>query len=221
MATVKRATLIGATGLIGSHLLSLLQDDDSFSTIRLLVRRPFQNHHPKTEVKLIDFEDAESFKLGIEQSEVVFCTIGTTQQKTNGDKEAYRKVDYDIAVKAAKYCKETGCENFVLVSSVGANAQSKNFYLRLKGEIEEAVSAIGLSSVSFFRPSMLLGNRKEKRSIEKIGQKAMQLFSIALPAKYRPIPAQEVAAAMVWAAKNQWGGLHIYEYKEIKSASKK
>jgi uncharacterized protein YbjT (DUF2867 family) len=161
--SAKTATIIGSTGLIGSYLLKHLKKHDSFSTIRLLVRRPVQNDHPKVQVKLIDFNDHESFKLGIDGSDVVFCAIGTTQAKVKGDKEAYRKVDYDIPVKAARFCKETGCSQFLLVSSIGADSKSKNFYLQLKGEVEDAIKQISLESVSIFRPSLLLGNRKETR----------------------------------------------------------
>jgi uncharacterized protein YbjT (DUF2867 family) len=217
--SVKIATIIGATGLIGNHLLQLIQKDGYFTTVRVLVRRPFSHTNFKTEVKLIDFTDHESFKLGIDGSHTVFCAIGTTQQKVNGDKTAYRKIDYDIAVKAARFCKETGCHNFLLVSSVGANAESNNFYLKLKGEIENAIKAIGLRCAAVFRPSILLGERKEKRAGEKIGQVAMQAFSFALIGKlnkYKPIQAQEVAVAMVDAAKRERPGFFVYEYKEMK-----
>ena len=140
-----KATVIGATGLIGGYLLELLLKDDHFDSVRVLVRRPFQPDHPKLEKKLVDFTDAESFRLALEGSDVVFCSIGTTQKKVKGDKEAYRKIDYDITVNAARFCKLNGCETFVFVSSVGASSKSKNFYLKLKGEIEDAVKAIGLS----------------------------------------------------------------------------
>jgi uncharacterized protein YbjT (DUF2867 family) len=220
MATTKTATLIGATGLIGSHLLSLLQQDNDYHTIRLLVRRPFPINHPKVEVKLINFEDEESFKLGIYGSGVVFCAIGTTQQKVKGDKTAYRKVDYDIPVKASRFCKETGCEQLVLVSSVGASTKASNFYLQLKGEVEEAVKAQSLESVSIFRPSLLLGERSEKRTGEKIAQAIMPVFSFALGgpwSKYKPIQALDVAKAMMQAVKQKNQGFAIYEYKQMRS----
>ncbi len=218
--SVRIATIIGATGLIGNHLLKLLQKDGHFTTIRLLVRRPFSETNFKTEVKLIDFEDAESFKLGIDGSHTVFCAVGTTQQKVGGDKKAYRKVDFDIAVNAARFCKETGCNQFLLVSAVGANKKSGNFYLRLKGETEEAVEAKNLPSLSVFRPSVLLGNRKEVRTAEKWVQSASQTFSFLLPSKYKPISAKEVALSMLQAAKKEVPGFTIYEYKQMKEALK-
>ena len=211
----RTATIIGATGLIGGYLLQQLMQNENFDTIRLLVRRPFKNEHSKVEVKLVDFNDHESFKLGIDGSDVVFCAVGTTQKKTKGDKEAYLRIDHDIPVNAAGFCKETGCNNFLIVSSVGADAKSNNFYLQLKGEVEDEIKKMNLESVSVFRPSILLGDRKESRPVERIGQIAMQTFSFILInnlRKYKPIKAQEVAAAMIYAAKQQKSGFSIYEY---------
>lgn len=221
--SAKTATIIGVTGLIGSKLLPLLVRDPSYQRVRLLVRRPYKINHSKVEVKLIDFSDHESFKLGIDGSNTVFCAIGTTQQKVKGNQAAYRKVDYDIAVNAARYCKETRCNNFVLVSSVGANAESNNFYLKLKGEIEEGVKRYSLESVSIFRPSVLLGNRNESRPGERIAQIGMTLFSFAFigsSGKYKPVPAPDVAAAMLLAAKKEAKGVALYEYNEIKSLAR-
>jgi uncharacterized protein YbjT (DUF2867 family) len=211
-----RATLIGATGLIGSHLLELLLHDDYFDTVRILVRRPFELIHPKLEKKLVDFSDKESFRLALEDSDVIFCAIGTTQKKVKGNKEAYRKVDYDISVNAAQLGKLCGCETFVLVSSVGANPKSNNFYLKLKGEIEEAVKAVGLKKVNIMQPSLLLGKRKESRFGEMIAQWIMPVASIFIPSKYKPVKAITVAKAMIQLVKEKQQGLFIAAYKEIK-----
>jgi uncharacterized protein YbjT (DUF2867 family) len=213
------ATIIGATGLIGSYLVKILGKDEYFSTTRLLTRRPIDIQNEHVEVKLIDFNDVESFKLGIDGSDVVFCAIGTTKEKVEGDKEAYRKVDYDIPVKAAQFCKETGCKNFVLVSSVGADSSSSNFYLQLKGEVEDAIQQMNIESVTIVRPSILLGDRKELRPAETVGKIAMSVLSFALigkASKLKPIHAEDVAQAMVNAAKNKIPGFSIYEYKQIK-----
>ncbi len=211
------ATLIGATGLIGNYLLEELLKDDFYHTVRILIRRPLEITHPRLEKKLVDFSDAESFRLALEGSDVVFCAIGTTQKKVNGDKEAYRKVDYDIPVNAARFCKMTGCEKFVLVSSVGANSKSNNFYLHLKGEVEDAVTAVGLKSVHIMRPSVLLGDRKEFRLGEKISKGIMSAFSLLIPARYKPIHGRQVALAMLAAAKRRNEGIHTYHYTEIKT----
>jgi len=214
------ATLIGVTGLIGNCLLEELIKDDFYHTVRVLIRRPLECTHPKLEKKLVDFADAESFRLALEGSDMVFCSVGTTQKKVKGDKTAYRKVDYDIPVHAARFCKRSGCETFILVSSVGANSKSNNFYLKLKGEVEDAVKETGLKSVHIMRPSVLLGDRKEFRLGEKIGQAVMKAISFLIPSKYKPVHAGDVAKAMVLAARSGKQGNICYEYKAIKELVK-
>jgi len=212
----KTAVLIGATGLIGNYLLNELLNDPFYDTVKILIRRPLDMSHSKLEKKLVDFNDSDSLLVALSNSDAVFCTIGTTQRKVKGDKEAYRKVDFDIPVKTARLSKMTGCENFVLVSSVGANSKSRNFYLRLKGEVEDAIKETGLKSVHIMRPSMLLGDRKEFRLGEKIGKVMMSALSFMMPSKYKPIHAREVAKAMLAVSKHKVEGFFIYHYKEIK-----
>jgi uncharacterized protein YbjT (DUF2867 family) len=214
----KTATLIGATGLIGGELLNLLLSDEYFGTVKALIRRPFNKEHPKLEKKMVDFSDNDSILVALGNSDVIFCAVGTTQKKVKGDKEAYRKVDYDIPVHAARFCKMVGCKTFVLVSSVGANSKSNNFYLKLKGEVEDAVRDLGIEGTHIMRPSMLLGNRQEFRLGEKIGSPLMKVFSLFLPSKYKPIQAKDVAKAMLAAVKENKKGYFVYEYKEIKSS---
>ncbi len=214
------ATLIGATGLIGGYLLEELLKDGHFDTVRILVRRPFEKEHPKLEKKIVDFSDPESFRLALEGSGVVFCAVGTTQKNVKGDKAAYRKVDHDIPVNAARLCKLTGCSTLVVVSSAGASSSSINFYARLKGEMETAVKAEGLRTTHIMRPSMLLGERKEYRLGEKIGKALMTAFSFLIPAKYKAIHAKKVAEAMIAAAKKNEEGFFIHENKEMRSPGK-
>lgn len=211
----KTATLIGATGLIGGHLLNLLQNDIDFQRVRILVRRPLAIQHPKIEIIVLDFADENAFRAAIKGSEMVFCSIGTTQKKVQGDKTAYRKVDFDIPTLAARLCAEEGCAQFLLVSSVGADSKSGNFYLQLKGEVEDAVRAAGVASVGIFRPSMLLGQRQEFRLGERLGQMAMSLLSFLIPSHYKAIEAVAVAKAMLATAKNKKQGFTIYHYKEM------
>ena len=213
------ATIIGATGLIGSYLLNELLNDPFYDTVKILIRKPLDITHPKLEKIIVYFNDSDSLLVAIDNSDIVFCAIGTTQRKVKGDKEAYRKVDYDIPVKAARFCKMTDCSTFVLVSSVGANSKSNSFYLKLKGEVEDAVKAIGLRSVHIMRPSMLLGDRKEFRSGEKIGKVLMTALSFLLPSKYKPIHGMKVAKAMLNAAKENKDGFCVYENTEIKKLS--
>ena len=209
------ATIVGSTGLIGNYLLEQLLQDEYFDTVRILIRRSLELTHPKLEKKLVDFTDTESLRLGLEGSDVIFCTIGTTQKKVKGDKEAYRKIDYDIPVKLATLGKLTGCEIFVLVSSVGADSKSNNFYLKLKGEVEDAIKKIGIKSVHIMQPSILLGDRKEFRLGEKIGKGFMSALSFLVPSKYKAIQSRDVAKAMLNASKKSKTGFFIYDYREI------
>ena len=214
------ATLIGASGLIGSHLLQLLLKDNIYSTVKIIVRRPLLMRDPKLEEIVIDFEDKKALEQAIAGSAVVFCAVGTTQKKVKGDKNAYRKVDFDIPVNSAKAAAKFGVYSFVLVSSVGANAaNNNNFYLKLKGVVEEGVSKESIPQLHIMRPSMLLGERKEQRLGETIAKYIMPLFSIFLVGKwkkYRAIKGEDVAKAMLQASKSPVKGIHIYEYAEIK-----
>ena len=105
----KIATIIGSTGMIGNYLLEVLLEDNYFDIVRVVVRRPYKKINPKMEVKLVDFHDAESFKLALEGSDTIFCCIGTTQKNVKGDNDLYRKIDFDIPLKAARFGKEIGC----------------------------------------------------------------------------------------------------------------
>jgi uncharacterized protein YbjT (DUF2867 family) len=147
--------------------------------------------------------------------DAVFCAIGTTNKKVKGDKDAYRKVDYDIPVNAARYCAMLGCRVFVLVSSVGANSQSKNFYLRLKGEVEDKMKESGLETVHIMQPSLLLGDRKEARSGEKIGKLVMGSLSFLIPSRYKPVHGKTVAKAMLSASRQRKPGFFVYAYREM------
>jgi len=214
------ATLAGATGLIGSYLVEELLNDPYFDTVRILIRRPIDITHPKLEKKIIDFNDSDSLLVALSNSDVVFCSIGTTQKKVKGDKDAYRKIDFDIPVKLARFCKMTSCEKFILVSSIGANSKSNRFYLRLKGEVEDAIKELGLRSLHIIRPSLLLGDRKEFRLGEDFGKVFMIAFSFLVPSKYKAIQAKDVANAMAAIAKKNDEGAFAYEYKEIKELSR-
>lgn len=214
----KTVGVIGGTGLIGANVVALLKEEPDIETIRLIVRRPVSDTNEKIEMKLVNFEDYESLKLAIDGCEVLFCTVGTTQKKVQGDKVAYRKADYDIPVNAARACLETGVSRYLLISSVGASAASNNFYLQLKGEVEEAVQKFPIPSISVFRPSMLLGHRKEFRLGERIGQAGMKIMAPLLGGrwrKYKPVEATEVARAMVQASKNNKVGTTVYEFSDM------
>lgn len=218
----KIATIIGATGMIGNYLLKAILQDNYFDIARVVVRRPLEKFNPKMEVKLVDFNDAESFKLALEGSDTIFCCVGTTQKNVKGDKELYRKIDFNIPLKAARFGKEIGCEKFIIITSVGADSNSRTFYLKLKGELENAIASVGLSSVHIMQPSMLLGERKEHRAAEGLLQGSMKRISglfVGNMKKYKAIHGSTVASAMLNAAKKNDKGFYRYTYEGIKRLS--
>lgn len=218
----KTATIIGATGMIGTYLQEGMIGDSYFETIRLMVRRPIVKPHEKIEIKLVDFDDAESVRLALEGTDIVFCAMGTTQKNVKGDKELYRKIDLEIPLKVARFAKEAGCEKFILISSVGANPKKGNFYLKLKGEVEEKLQAIGFRSLHIMQPSVLLGKRAENRPSERILQDSMKFLSgifFGGYRKYRAISGKTVATAMVASSKNDTPGTFRYLYDDIMKLS--
>ena len=215
---LQTAVVIGATGLIGGHVVEELLADKNFSEVVVLVRKELPLRHPKLTTKIVDFNNLADYKNKLGGGDVIFSCIGTTQKKVDGDKDVYRKIDFDIPVTAAKLARQAGFTVFLLVSAVGANAKSNNFYIRLKGEVDEAVSSCGLNSVHIFRPSQLLGKRNEYRFVERIAQVVMKGVSFILIRslrKFRPIQGRDVAKAMVAAAKAAQPGDHVYEYDRM------
>ena len=211
----KQVTLFGASGLIGSYLLEFLLKDSDIHLINVVGRNPFHLQHDKINNIVIDFEDVSSISNSITGSEAVFVSIGTTMSKVNGDKIKYKSVDFDIIFNIANACKQKNINQFIYVSSLGANANSSNFYLRLKGEIDEAVAKLNLNSTSVFRPSVLLGKRNESRPGEKIMQFVMPLLDFMIPSNSKAIKAEDVAKSMLNTTKNYKTGLHIYQYSQI------
>ena len=212
----KQVTLFGATGLIGSSLLQFLIKDSDIQLINLVGRSPFYLQHDKINNIVIDFENLSSITDSIAGSEVVFVSIGTTMSKVSGDKLKYKKIDFDIIYNIANACKKNSIKQLLFVSSLGADSKKTNFYLSLKGEIEEAVRALNLTSTSVFRPSVLLGKRSEFRLGEQILQFIMPLLAFMIPSKSKAIHAKDVAKSMFNISKNYKSGFNVYHYKEIK-----
>lgn len=219
MTNGKSAIILGATGLIGGHLMDELVKDDSYTSLTVLSRRSVTFDHPKITVRIIDFQDEDSFRKAIEPCNCIFSAVGTTNKNLDGDEGAYRKIDFDIPVYAAQYGSEKGVSHFILVSSAGANSKSGNFYLKLKGEIEEAIRQTNIPNISVFRPSVLLGERTESRPAERFGQIFMSAFSFLIPSIYKPVDAAWVARAMVAASKKESSGFQVYHYQKITELS--
>lgn len=206
--------VIGASGLIGSLIVEeLLQQTNA--TITLLVRRPLSLNHPRIKEIIVDFANLDAVAQALYGCDTVIVAIGTTRQKVKGNLDAYRKVDYDIPVNVATACVQQQITKLLLVSSIGANGQSTNFYLKLKGEVEDVISSKPIPYIGIFQPSLLLGARQEFRLGEKISQVIMPVFSFLIPAKYKPIKAATVAKAMVKAAEGNAIGVTRYTYRDM------
>jgi len=186
-------TIVGSTGLIGLQFLKSIGEDD-YQGVTAITRRdiPSLSGKPFIHQAKYDFTDLEHMREDL-KSDVLICTLGTTI-KTAGSQERFMEIDHDIPLNLAKIAREEGCQTFILVSSMGADADSKIFYSRVKGKLEQALKDVGFSQLHILRPSMLLGDRHESRPGEFIGKLIMQPLSFLIPWKYKPIQASTVAA---------------------------
>ena len=211
----RRVLLAGATGLVGRECLELLVADPGVVTVTALVRRdpPAElRRSSKLRFERADFDRLEDSRRLFAADQVV-CALGTTIRKA-GSREAFRRVDFDYPLAMARLALTLGARHFLLVSALGASARSSVFYSRVKGELEEAVLALGYPSVTIVRPSLLLGEREEFR----LGEEVAKRFAWAAPRKYRPVAARDVAAALVAAAREDRPGRRIIESAEIRPA---
>ena len=212
------AVVIGATGLTGNFVVEELLNDNDFKTVRVLGRRKVKSIHPKLEQEIVNFNDFDDYSKKFGTGDVIFCCIGTTRKKVNGDKNLYKEIDFDIPVNAAKIGLSNGFQKFLIVSAIGANANSSNFYLSLKGKTENALKELSSFSLNIFQPSLIIGTRKERRVIEIVFQFLMDTFSFLFVGplkKYRSIGANNIAKAMVQASKVSEKGIHYYRFEEM------
>ena len=214
---MKKAAVIGASGFIGFFLLSELLNDPDYEQVTIVVRKQLDIQHPKLKTLIGDFSTLPNLKDQIEADEV-FIAMGTTKSKTPDEKEYYQ-IDHDYPVLAARIARESGAKSVFIVTAVGANQHSKVFYLRTKGEVERDITSLGFEHAHFFRPSMLLGERKEHRALEKTLIKmwpVVQGIFVGGLSKYKGIEGRDVARAMIRAAKQQSKSVKVYEWKEMK-----
>jgi uncharacterized protein YbjT (DUF2867 family) len=209
------AVVVGATGLVGSHLLQQLLYDETFGTVRILVRKSVNIQHPKLQEQFVNFNDYADYQTKLGTGDCIFCCIGTTNANVKGDKTEYRKIDFDIPVNAARFGKEAGFEQYLIVTAQSANSNSRIFYNRLKGEVEEVVATFGFKRLHIFRPSFILGNRNEQRGGERFFRQLFKTISFILPSSWKPIEASDIAAAMINAVKSGKDGMNLYYYKEM------
>ncbi len=217
---MKTAILIGATGLVGSNLLNNLLSDNSFSKVKVLTRRSTGVEHLKIEEIIIDFDQPEDWADKV-VGDVLFAAFGTTLKKA-GSKEKQYKIDYHYQYLVARLAAENGVLDCVLVSSPGANPNSKVFYTRMKGNLDRDISKLGFDRFIIIQPSVLEGERPENRTGEKIGVfLGKALLWIPGLRKYRPISGQDVAKAMIKAYKTETPmPIIIYGLEQLHKLSK-
>ena len=214
----RTALLVGATGLVGGHCLQLLLRSDDYEKVIILVRRPLLMQHDKLEEHVVDFDKLDQYAMIIKADDI-FCCLGTTI-RVAGSQQEFRKVDFTYTVQTCAIAVKNGADQLLVVTAVGANSRSKIFYNRIKGETEEALSKLPCEAIHFFRPSLLLGDRKELRTVERAGMKAMKGLSMLMAGplkKYRPIEAKVVAQAMVLIAQETRSGVNVYESDRIQA----
>lgn len=195
------AWVAGASGLVGKHLVADLLDDPAVERVTTLVRRATGQKHPKLTEQLVDFERLE-LELPSGTEPTVFCCLGTTRAKA-GSEERFRRVDYEYPMTFGKIAAWARAENFLVVSSLGSDPNSRLLYCRVKGELERDLQTLNLHGLRIFRPSLLLGQRSEHRTGERFAQALAQpLLSLMRgPLRaVRPIHASLVARAMLWTA---------------------
>lgn len=199
-----RAVVAGGTGLVGMALLRALADDSAFSYVASVARRA---HEAPARVDVRGMDD-------VPDCDVAFCALGTTIKKA-GSQDAFRAVDRELVVRFARAAKEKGARQLHVVSAMGADERSRVFYNRVKGEMEREVAAVGIPATCFYRPSLLLGERAERRPAERFGIAVFRALAPVIPRRFEGIPAHEVARAMVRHAKSGPSGVHVHLSDEI------
>ena len=216
MTKTKSALLIGASGLVGGHCLQFLLEEASYTRVVILVRRPLSITHNKLVQHVVDFSELETLGECLTADDV-YCCLGTTIKKA-GTKEAFRKVDFDYPIKIAALTQHLGANQFLIVTSLGADSHSRIFYNRVKGEVEEAIGKISFPTINIFQPSLLLGDRTEHRRGEKAGAFIMSGLKYVMAGplkKYRAIQARDVAKAMVQVAQKNLKDVNIFDSMQI------
>ena len=214
--TPKTALIVGATGLIGTQLVELLLNSSRYQEVRVLVRKSLDNPHPKLVEVLYNFAQPDPTQV---TGDDVFCCLGTTMKKA-GSKEAFYVVDHEYPLQIARFARRNGATQYLIVTAMGAYPKSTFFYKRVKGEVEQNLRTLGFTSLHIFRPSLLLGDRGERRLGEKIGETVMRFFDpvmVGALKKYRAIDSGKVAQAMLACASQEKAGVFVHESDELQA----
>ena len=200
---------IGATGLVGRHVLARLLAEPGIERVTAPTRRALPLPHPKLSNPVVDF-DALPADAGWWPCDAMLCTLGTTMRQA-GSREAFRKVDFAYPLAAAQIAHRHGARTFVLNSAMGADPRSRIFYSRVKGELESALADIGFASLCLVRPGLIGGERDARRPGEHLAGIALRTMAPLLPRRWRINPASRIADAMVDAALRPVPGLHVVD----------
>ena len=207
----KNVLIVGTTGLVGSELLNCLLADNEIASVLSWGRKDLGFKHPKLTDEQVDFDQLPSL---VRPIDTIYCTLGTTI-KTAGSKEAFDKIDRVYPLEVAKKGLEAGAKSMALLTAAGADQDAMVFYSKVKGKLEKQIKEMPFEYIQIFHPSMLLGNRDEKRTLEAIGQKVMSFFSFLIPDKYKAIEAKTVAKAMLHYTKSPKKGLSVIENDQM------
>jgi len=208
-----KTLIIGATGATGKELVTQLLADDTYSEVHCFVRKPLALSHPKLHAHVVNFDTPEAWA-DLLQGDVAFSCLGTTLAVA-GSKEAQWRVDYDYQYHFAQQCKANGVTTFVLVSAAGAKAQSKLFYNRMKGQLEDAIKALGFASLLIFQPSILVRSNSD-RGGENFTVKVINFLNkLGLFKRYRPMPTEILAEKMLSAVYNSPKGTFTFTLDKI------
>ena len=208
MSTGLRVLLVGATGLVGRYCLDALNADARVASVTVLQRRTPESASNCGRLRFVqtDFERLDALPSNLFAVDAAVCALGTTI-KVAGSQAAFRRVDHDYPLEIARRARTGGASRYGLVSAIGANARSRVFYNRVKGEVEDAIAALGFESLSIVRPSLLLGDRRDARLGERLSMPLMR----CLPARWRAVPAESVARHLVAAVLSGTPGAHRIE----------
>ena len=206
MASPFRLLLVGATGLVGRHVLALALADPRIGRVVAPSRRPLADH-PRLQAPLVDFERLPG-QADWWRADAVICTLGTTLRAA-GSRAAFRRVDHDHPLAVARLARAHGTPTYVLTSAIGADAGSRLFYNRVKGELERDLAAVGFESLTFARPGVIGGQREEFRLGERMLTATLDVMALVLPRRWRPNPAPSIARELLEAAIQRPAGIHV------------
>ena len=203
MSKERDVWVVGATGLVGREAVLALLEAGGFARVLTLVRRPSGLSHPRLDERLIDFETLSS-TLSTEHADVAICCLGSTIKQA-GSQTQFRHIDYDYALSFAQAARAAGARHFLVVSALGAKADSLVFYNRVKGELERDLAGLGFEALTIVRPSLLIGERSESRLGEKLAAPLMSL----LPKSVRGIEVKKVGRALAKLAREEAKGRRV------------